>query len=124
MRPFDHAVKGLITDLEQRGLLDSTLVWVTSEFGRTPKINKESGRDHWARVYSNLLAGGGFKRGLIHGSSDSTGGEPARDGVTLESLMATIYHQMGIDANRELVAFGTRPIEIVKDGQVVTQLLG
>jgi hypothetical protein len=124
MRPFDHAVKGLITDLERRGLLDSTLVWVTSEFGRTPKINKESGRDHWARVYSNLLAGGGFKPGLIHGTSDSTGGEPSRDGVTLEDLMATIYHQLGIDANREIVAFGTRPIEIVKDAKVVTQLLG
>jgi len=124
MRPFDHAIKGLILDLERRGLLDSTLVWVTSEFGRTPKINKESGRDHWARVYSMLLAGGGFKRGLVHGASDSTGGEPSRDAVTLESLMATIYHQMGIDSNRELVAFGTRPIEIVKDAQVVEQLLG
>jgi hypothetical protein len=124
MRPFDYAISGLVTDLERRGLLDSTLVWVTSEFGRTPKINKESGRDHWARCYSMMLAGGGFKQGLIHGASDSTGGEPARDAVTLENLMATIYHQMGIDANRELVAFGTRPIEIVKDAQVVTQLLG
>jgi hypothetical protein len=124
MRPLDSALAGLVTDLDRRGLLDSTLVWVTSEFGRTPKINKESGRDHWARCYSMMLAGGGFKRGLIHGASDSTGGEPARDAVPLENLMATIYHQMGIDANRELVAFGTRPIEIVKDAEVVTQLLG
>jgi hypothetical protein len=124
MRPFDHAIKGLVLDLEQRGLLDSTLVWVTTEFGRTPKVNKDSGRDHWARTYSMLLAGGGFKPGLIHGASDSTGGEPARDAVTLENLMATIYHQMGIDANKELVAFGTRPIEIVKDAEVVRSLLG
>ena len=124
MRPLDYSLAGLVTDLERRGLLDTTLVWVTSEFGRTPKINKESGRDHWSRCYSMMLAGGGFKPGLIHGASDSTGGEPARDAVTLESLMATIYHQMGIDANRELVAFGTRPIEIVKDAQVVKQLLG
>jgi uncharacterized protein (DUF1501 family) len=124
MRPFDHAIKGLVLDLERRGLLDSTLVWVTTEFGRTPKVNKDSGRDHWARVYSMLLAGGGFKPGLIHGASDATGGEPARDAVTLENLMATIYYQMGIDANKELVAFGTRPIEIVKDAEVVRSLLG
>jgi hypothetical protein len=124
MRPFDYAIKGLVLDLDRRGLLDSTLVWVTTEFGRTPKVNKESGRDHWARVYSMLLAGGGFKPGLIHGASDSTGGEPARDAVTLENLMATIYYQMGIDANKELVAFGTRPIEIVKDAEVARSLLG
>ncbi len=124
MRPFDHAIKGLVLDLDRRGLLDSTLVWVTTEFGRTPKVNKDSGRDHWARVYSMLLAGGGFKPGLIHGASDSTGGEPARDAVTLENLMATIYYQMGIDANKELVAFGTRPIEIVKDAEVARSLLG
>jgi hypothetical protein len=124
MRPFDHAIKGLVLDLDRRGLLDSTLVWVTTEFGRTPKVNKDSGRDHWARVYSMLLAGGGFKPGLIHGASDSTGGEPARDAVALENLMATIYYQMGIDANKELVAFGTRPIEIVKDAVVARSLLG
>ena len=124
MRPFDYAITGLVTDLDRRGLLDSTLVWVTTEFGRTPKVNKDSGRDHWARVYSMLLAGGGFKPGLIHGASDSTGGEPARDAVTLENLMATIYYQMGIDANKELVAFGTRPIEIVKDAKIARSLLG
>ena len=124
MRPFDYAIAGLISDLDRRGLLESTIVWVTSEFGRTPKINRESGRDHWARCYSMLLAGGGFKQGLIHGASDSTGGEPVRDAVTLENLIATIYHQLGIDANREIVAFGTRPIEIIRDAEVVKPLLG
>ncbi|HCS51143.1 MAG TPA: DUF1501 domain-containing protein, partial [Planctomycetaceae bacterium] len=123
MRPFDHAIAGLVSDLDRRGLLDTTIVWVTSEFGRTPKINKESGRDHWARCYSMMLAGGGFQRGLVHGASDSTGGEPVRDAVTLENLIATIYHQMGIDANKELVAFGTRPIEIIRDAEVVKQLI-
>ncbi|MCA8993189.1 MAG: DUF1501 domain-containing protein [Planctomycetaceae bacterium] len=123
MRPFDYAISGLVTDLEQRGLLDSTIIWVTSEFGRTPKVNRESGRDHWARCYSMMLAGGGFNRGLVHGASDSTGGEPVRDAVTLENLIATIYHQLGIDANKELVAFGTRPIEIIRDAQVVKQLI-
>ena len=99
-------------------------MWLTSEFGRTPKINRESGRDHWARNYSNVLAGGGFKRGLVHGASDSTGGEPDRDAVTLENLIGTIYYQMGIDPNRELVAFGTRPIEIVKDAEIMKSLIG
>jgi hypothetical protein len=124
MRPLDYALTGLVTDLERRGLLETTLVWVTTEFGRTPKMNRDSGRDHWARCYSMMLAGGGFKPGLIHGASDSTGGEPDRDAVTLENLIATIYHQMGIDPNKELVAFGTRPIEIIRDAEIVTKLLG
>ncbi|QDT64716.1 DUF1501 domain-containing protein [Calycomorphotria hydatis] len=124
MRPFDYAIAGLVKDLDQRGLLDSTIVWVTTEFGRTPKVNKESGRDHWARCYSMMLAGGGFNQGLIHGVSDSTGGEPARDAVTLENLIATIYHQMGVNPHKELVAFGNRPIEIVRDAEVVEQLIG
>lgn len=123
MRPLDHAIAGLITDLDRRGLLDTTIVWVTSEFGRTPKVNKESGRDHWARSYSMMVAGGGFQRGLVYGASDSTGGEPARDAVTLENLIATIYHQLGIDANKELVAFGTRPIELIRDAEVVKPLI-
>jgi hypothetical protein len=124
MPSLDHAIHGLVTDLDRRGLLDSTLVWVTSEFGRTPKINKDSGRDHHSRVYSMLLAGGSFKRGLVHGASDSVGGEPSRDAVPLEDLLFTVYHQLGIDANKELVAFGTRPIEIIKDGNLVPALVG
>ena len=123
MPPLDHAIHGLVTDLDRRGLLESTLVWVTSEFGRTPKINSDSGRDHHSRVYSMLLAGGSFKRGLAYGASDSVGGEPARDALPLEDLMFTIYHELGIDANKELVAFGTRPIEIIKDGKLVPELV-
>jgi len=123
MAPLDRAIYGLITDLDRRGLLDTTLVWVTSEFGRTPKVNSNSGRDHWARCYSMMLAGGGIARGVIHGASDSTGGEPARDAVPLEHLQFTIYHLLGIDANKELVAFGTRPIEIIKDGGLVKGIL-
>jgi len=124
MPPLDHAIAGLVTDLDRRGLLDTTLFWVTSEFGRTPKINKDSGRDHHARCYSMLLAGGSFKRGLVHGASDSVANEPARDGVTLEDIMHTVYHELGIDAGKELVAFGTRPIEIIKDGRHVSSLVG
>jgi hypothetical protein len=124
MPPLDQAIYGLVTDLDRRGLLDSTLFWVTSEFGRTPKINKDSGRDHHARCYSMMLAGGSFNRGLVHGASDAVANEPARDGVTLEDLMFTVYHELGIDADKELVAFGTRPIEIIKDGTLVPALVG
>jgi len=124
MPSLDHAIHGLVTDLDRRGLLDSTLVWVTTEFGRTPKINKDSGRDHHSRVYSMLLAGGSFKRGIVHGASDSVGGEPSRDAVPLEDLLFTVYHELGVDANKELVAFGTRPIEIIKDGNLVPALVG
>ncbi len=123
MPALDHAIAGLVTDLNRRGMLDTTLFWVTTEFGRTPKVNATSGRDHWARCYSMLLAGGGFARGLIYGASDATAAEPARDALPLEDLLFTVYHQLGIDADKELVAFGTRPIEIVKDGKLVKGLL-
>ena len=121
--PLDHAIAGLLTDLDQRGLLDSTLVMITSEFGRTPKVNNDNGRDHWARSYSMILAGGGIQRGLIYGASDATASEPARDPVPLEDFLHTVYHQLGINADDELLAFGTRPIEIVNGGKLVKGLL-
>jgi hypothetical protein len=121
---FDKAYAALITDLDQRGLLASTLVMVTSEFGRTPKINKDQGRDHWPKVFSILLAGGGIKRGQIYGSSDSTGAEPYADPLTVEDMAYTVYNQMGITGDKELMAPGDRPIEIVDGGKVVSELLG
>ena len=120
---LDHAITGLLTDLDDRGMLDETLVMVTSEFGRTPRINKSNGRDHWARSYSMLLAGGGITRGQIYGESDATASEPAKHPVSLEDFLYTVYHQIGIDANKELLAFGTRPIEIIKGGKLVKGLL-
>ena len=124
MPAFDHAFAGLITDLDQRGLLDSTLVMVTSEFGRTPKLNENAGRDHWARVYSYALAGGGIRRGQIYGASNATASEPDRDPVTVEDFLATVYHQVGIDSTDRLLALGGRPIDIVRDGKVVRGLVG
>jgi len=123
MPALDAAIAGMVTDLDQRGLLESTIFWVTTEFGRTPKINRDGGRDHYARCYSNLIAGGGFTRGQFYGASDATGAEPARDALPLEDLLFTIYHQLGIDANKELLAFGTRPIEIIKGGNLAQGLL-
>ena len=123
MPAFDQAYAALITDLDQRGLLDSTIVITTSEFGRTPKINNDAGRDHWARVYSQAIAGGGFKRGYVHGSSDAIAAEPDHDGVSVEDLLCTVYKQLGIDAEDRLMAPGNRPIDIVRGGKPVQGLI-
>ncbi len=120
---LDHAIAGLLIDLDQRSLLDETLVMITTEFGRTPRVNTSNGRDHWARSYSMILAGGGITRGQIYGASDATASEPARKAVALEDFLHTVYHQIGIDANKELLAFGTRPIEIVKGGKLIRGIL-
>jgi len=123
MPPFDQAFAMLITDLAQRGLLDSTLVVVSSEFGRTPKINATSGRDHWPKVFSVVLAGGGIKKGSVYGSSDATASEPDEKPLTVEDFATTIYHQLGIVADKELMAPGDRPIEIVDGGKVLKDLI-
>jgi uncharacterized protein (DUF1501 family) len=120
---LDQALAALINDLSRTGLLSSTLVMVSSEFGRTPKINKDAGRDHWPKVFSVMLAGGGIKGGLVYGASNSTASEPDSDPVGPEDLATTIYHQLGIVADKELMAPGNRPIEIVDGGKVVKGLL-
>ena len=120
---FDQAYATLINDLDQRGLLDSTIVMISSEFGRTPKINKDAGRDHWPRVFSVVFAGGGFKRGHVYGSSDATGSDVETDPLTIENLAATLYTQLGIDPDAKLQASGGRPVSIVYNGQPVKDLL-
>ncbi|MCB1224669.1 MAG: DUF1501 domain-containing protein, partial [Verrucomicrobiales bacterium] len=120
---FDQAFARLITDLEERGMLDETLVMVSSEFGRTPKINGTNGRDHWPRVFSVALAGGGVKKGYIHGASDALGGEPDRDAVGPEDLSKTMYRLLGINAEKRIVAEGVRPIDIVNGGRILSEML-
>ncbi len=120
---FDQAFATLIRDLDRRGLLDSTLVCVASEFGRTPKINNTAGRDHWPKVFSIVMAGGGIKRGIVYGSSDSIASEPVDHPLTVADWATTLYHCMGIVAEKELMAPGDRPIEIVDGGQVRKELL-
>ena len=120
---LDQAYARLIRDLEERGLLDSTLVMLTSEFGRTPKINKTAGRDHWPSVFSGLLAGGGLKKGMVHGKSDQLAAEPEEDPVTPEDLATTVYQQLGIVADKELMAPGDRPIEIVDGGKAIADII-
>ena len=121
--PVDQAIAALISDLKERGLLDSTLVLISSEFGRTPKINPNGGRDHWPRVFSLAMAGGGVKSGLVYGSSDGLGGEPDENPVGVEDLAKTVYNQLGITGDKELMGPGERPLEIVDGGQVIDEVL-
>jgi hypothetical protein len=121
--PFDQGFATLIKDLEQRGLLESTLVCVASEFGRSPKINATAGRDHWPKVFSTLMAGGGVKAGQVYGKSDATASEPYENALSVEDWATTIYKCLGITADKELMAPGNRPIEIVDGGKVCTELL-
>jgi hypothetical protein len=121
--PFDAAAASLIADLADRGMLDRTLVAVLGDFGRTPKINANAGRDHWNSCYTILLAGGGLKAGVVHGSSDRIGALPARDPVTPGDIIATIYHLMGVDPRSEIHDALGRPFEIVREGKVVQPLL-
>ncbi len=123
MPSLDQGLSALLNDLDSRGLLDKTLVMVSSEFGRTPKINSDAGRDHWPKVFSVMLAGGGVKRGLVYGASDPTAAEPDLDPVSPENLATTMYHLLGIVADKELMAPGDRPVEIVDGGKVIKDLL-
>jgi hypothetical protein len=120
---FDQAFAALITDLQSRGLFDSTLIMISSEFGRTPKINATAGRDHWPKVFSVVLAGGGIKKGFIYGKSDATASEPEEDALTVEDLAFTVYHCLGIDAEKKLMSPGDRPIDIVREGKTRKELL-
>jgi len=121
---LDQGWYGLITDLDQRGLLDDTLVVCTSEHGRTPKITtgQGGGRDHWSRVYSTLVAGGGTKRGCVIGASDKHGGEVAQRPISPKDLLATMYHLLGIDHHQIVHDTLGRPLPLV-DGEVISEAL-
>ena len=105
----DQSLSALIEDLDARGLLDTTLVVAMGEFGRTPKINGNGGRDHWPDCYTVLLAGGGIHGGAVFGASDRTGAYPAKDPVTPADLAATIFWRFGIDPSSEIHDLTGRP---------------
>ena len=111
-----------LTDLDERGLLDDTLVIWMGEFGRTPKINKNVSRDHWPQCYTTLLAGGGVKRGFVYGESDKNAMYPAKDPVRPEDLAATIFHLLGLDPHTEVYDTLNRPRPIA-EGNVVTGVI-
>jgi hypothetical protein len=120
---LDQTLSALIGDLSDRGMLEHTIVYCAGEFGRTPKINKNAGRDHWARSMAVVLAGGGFKAGYAHGTTDAHGMAPASEPVTPDDVSATLFHCLGIDPHRELTTFTGRPIQLFREGRVVEKLL-
>jgi uncharacterized protein (DUF1501 family) len=119
---LDQGLSALLEDLAQRGLFDQTLVVVLGEFGRTPRINKDAGRDHWGLCQSVLLAGGGIRGGRVHGSSDRIGAYPASSPVDPVDVHATLYHCMGLDPERTVTDHLRRPFAL-STGRVLTALL-
>jgi len=120
--PMDLAYSALLEDLDQRGLLDETLVVWTGEFGRTPKINAAAGRDHWGHVFSVTLAGGGIRGGMVHGASDKIAGFPLDGKVEPGDVTATIFHCLGMDPHVEIRDALGRPVPISR-GSVIRQVL-
>lgn len=120
---FDAAVSSLLVELQERGLLDRTVVAILGDFGRTPKINNAAGRDHWNACYTIALAGGGFRQGYVHGESDRFGAMPTRDPVTPGDVIATIYRLLGVDHRTVLYDSLNRPHQVVPSARVINELL-
>jgi hypothetical protein len=112
----DRAVAALLQDLHQRGMLETTLVMVTGDFNRTPRINKDAGRDHWPYVQTVFLAGGGIQGGQVNGTSDANGEFPDERPIQPEQISAAIYHKFGIDIHKELHSPQGRPFKVLPDG--------
>jgi hypothetical protein len=119
---LDQAFSSLLDDLDQRGLLDTTLVLLLTEFGRTPTINKSAGRDHWPRVFSVILAGAGIPGGQVLGASDRLGGEPIERPITPKDVAATIYSFLGIDPFQNYASTEGRPFKVLDEGEVIREL--
>ena len=122
MPPMDLAYSALLEDLEQRGLLDETLVVWMGEFGRTPRINKRGGRDHWGHVFPVALAGGGIKPGCVYGASDRQGGYPSDGRVEPQDLLATIFHCLGHSPQTHVEDQLGRPL-VISQGDIIEALL-
>jgi hypothetical protein len=118
----DQSLSALLEDLEQQGRLEETLVICMGEFGRTPKINKNAGRDHWGECSSTLLAGGGIRGGQVLGSSDRQAARPLTDPVDPVDIQATAYHCMGLDPTELIHDFARRPL-VISEGRVLDSLL-
>lgn len=120
---LDQTLSALIEDLDARGLLERTIVYCTGEFGRTPRINKNAGRDHWARSMAVLLAGGGFKRGYVEGSTNAEGMAPVDAACTPDDIAATIVDLLGIDPHQELQTPSGRPVQLFREGHVLSSIV-
>jgi hypothetical protein len=120
---LDQTLSALIKDLDDRGMLEHTIVYCAGEFGRTPKVNKNAGRDHWARSMAVMLAGGGIKRAYPHGSTDPQGMAPATEPCTPDDVASTIFHLLGIDPHQELTTSTGRPVQLFREGKVIEAIL-
>ena len=118
----DQGLATLIRDLDRRGLLQRTLIVLSTEFGRTARLNKDAGRDHWPKAFSVAMAGGGLKGGTILGATDARGAEPIEKAVGPQDIAATIYTQLGIDPKKKLMSPGDRPIDLVRDWRFLSEL--
>jgi hypothetical protein len=121
--PADRGFSALIEDLDERGLLETTLVVALAEFGRTPKVNKQSGRDHWPDCFTMVLAGGGVRGGVVYGASDRIGAYPALDPVTPGDLAATLFWRFGLDPEATIRDITGRPYRLA-EGEPLRKLFG
>lgn len=122
VRNMDRGVAALVRDLDQRGLLDSTLVVLLGEFGRTPKVNKDAGRDHWPHAMSILMAGAGCPRGAVVGATDAKGYAASEAVYRPEDFAASLYWKMGIDPNQVLHTNTGRPVQLVNNGRRIREI--
>lgn len=122
MPAMDRTYSALVEDLDQRGLLDETLVCWVAEFGHTPRFNAKGGRDHWGRVFSIALAGGGVRGGVIVGKTDRYAGEPADDAVRPADYLATVFHCLGFDPDATVHDVEGRPLAVSR-GRVIEAVL-
>ncbi len=121
---LDTLLPALVEDLDQRGLLDSTLIYVMGEMGRSPKINAKAGRDHWPQCGFCLMAGGGIARGAVHGETDAVAGYPKSDPVSPADIVATIYQQLGLDPHTMFPDRSGRPMSITHGGKAIVGVVG
>ncbi|MBC8242927.1 MAG: DUF1501 domain-containing protein [Verrucomicrobia bacterium] len=120
--PFDKGLAALMDRLKERGLFDSTALMVAGEFGRTPKVNSQGGRDHWARAMVALMAGGDVEGGQVIGETDNHAAEPVGRGYSPDDLAASFFQNIGIDPQQEFHTNVGRPVTLVRDGKPITQL--
>ncbi len=121
--PTDRALAALVSDLDERGLLDETLIVMMGEMGRTPRINKDAGRDHWSQCQTVILAGGGIRRGVVVGASDETASYPVTQPYGIQDLLRTIFHLLGVDADKVYHTPTGRPVPIVNGGHRIEEVL-
>ncbi|HEX6984745.1 MAG TPA: DUF1501 domain-containing protein, partial [Planctomycetaceae bacterium] len=119
----DQAFARLVADLDERGLLDETIVYLLGEFGRTPRINGTGGRDHWPQAMSVLMTGGGLRRGVVVGATSPNGEHPIDRTLGPADVLATVYHQLGIDYRREFTNGEGRPVKLLAEGEPIRELV-